>query len=65
MFSGIKSEIETINGGKKMFYEKNYARIGVNTDGHVPLNKKLKFPILTIISDAFLKKVVNFIHKFI
>ena len=30
VFSEIKSEIETINGGKKMYYEKNYARIGVN-----------------------------------
>ena len=32
-----------------MFYEKNYAKIGVNTDDNVPLNKKLKFPSLTII----------------
>ena len=32
-----------------MFYEKNYGRIGVNTDDNVPLNKKLKFPALTII----------------
>ena len=49
VFSGIKSEIETINGGKEMFYEKNYARIGVNTDDHLPLNRLLKFPMLTII----------------
>ena len=32
-----------------MFYEKHYAKIGVNTDGNVPLNKRLKFPSLTII----------------
>ena len=44
VFSGIKSEIETINGGKEMFYEKNYGRIGVNTDDDLPLNKQLKFP---------------------
>ena len=25
VFSGISSEIETLNGGKKLFYEKNYA----------------------------------------
>ena len=33
VFSGIKSEIETINGGEKMYYKKNYARIDtrVNT----------------------------------
>ena len=48
-FSGIKSEIETINSGEKLFYEKHYRKIGVNTDDNVPLNKKLKFPSLTII----------------
>ena len=47
--SGIKSEIETINGWIKLFYEKNYARIGVNTNHDIPLNKPLKFPTLTII----------------
>ena len=31
------------------FYEKHYARIGVNTDDNLPLNKQLKFPTLTII----------------
>ena len=49
VFSGIKSEIETINSEAEMYYEKNYARIGVNTDDDVPLNKKLTFPSLTII----------------
>ena len=49
VFSGIKSKIETINGGKEFFYEKHYARIGVNTDDNVSLNKKLKFPTLTTI----------------
>ena len=39
VFSGIKSEIETINSGEEMFYEKNYSRIGVNTDNDLPLNK--------------------------
>ena len=48
VFSGIKKEIETINGGKELFYEKNYARIIVNTDDDVPLSKPLKFPTLTI-----------------
>ena len=49
VFSEIKSEIETINGGEKMYYEKNYDRIGVNGDDFVPLNKKIRFPSLTII----------------
>ena len=39
IFSGIRSEIKTINGGKELFYEKNYARIRVNTDDDSPLNK--------------------------
>ena len=47
-FSGIKKEMETINGGKELFYEKNYAKIRVNTDDDIPLNKQLKFPTLTI-----------------
>ena len=33
----------------KYFMKKNYARIGVNTDDNIPLNKQLKFPTLTII----------------
>ena len=48
-FPEIRSEIKTINGGKELFYEKNYARIGVNTDDNLPLNKPLKFPTLTMI----------------
>ena len=49
VFSGIKSEIETINSGEKLFYEKHYAKIKANTDNNVPLNKKLKFPTLILI----------------
>ena len=48
VYFGIKKEIETINGGKKLIYEKNYARIGVNADDDIPLNKKLKFSSLTV-----------------
>ena len=49
VFSGIISEIKTINGGKELFYEKKYAKIGVNTEDDLPLNKQLKFSTLTII----------------
>ena len=38
-----------LNGGKELFYEKNHARIGINTDDDIPLNKPLKFLTLTII----------------
>ena len=40
-FSEIKTEIETIDSDKEMYYEKNYVRIGVNTNDNVPLNKKI------------------------
>ena len=49
VFSGIISEFNTLNGGKELFYEKNYVRIGINTDDNIPLNKPLKFSTLTII----------------
>ena len=45
--SRIRSEIKTFSGRKELFYEKNYARTGVNTDDDLPLNKPLKFLTLT------------------
>ena len=39
VFSGIISEIKTLNGGNELFYKKHYARIGINTDDDFPLNK--------------------------
>ena len=65
VFSEIRSEIETINGGKELFYEKNYARIGFNTDDDLPLNKPLKFPTLVKNYKKVKKKVKNYINKFI
>ena len=56
VFSRIKSEIETINAGEELFYKKNYARLGVNTDDDVPLNKPLKFPTLTVIIRCLSKR---------
>ena len=32
VWPGIKSGIKKLNGGKELFFKKNYARIGVNTD---------------------------------
>ena len=37
VFSGIKSEIDTLNGRKELFYKKNYSRIGANTNNDLPL----------------------------
>ena len=56
VLSGIRSEIKTLNGGKELFCKKNYARIGINTDDDLPLNKPLKFPTLTIIIRCVFQK---------
>ena len=48
VFSGTKKEIETINGGKVLIYEKNYDKIDVNAND-VSLYKPLKFQTLLII----------------
>ena len=49
VWSGIRSEIKTINCGKELFYEKTCAKIGIKTDQDLPLTKPLKFPTSTII----------------
>ena len=46
-FQETKKEIETINGGKELVYEKNYSKIDVNADD-VPLHKPIKFQTLLI-----------------
>ena len=48
IWSEIKSEIKRINGGKKVFYEKNYLKIYINTEDDLPLNKSLKFSTLIV-----------------
>ena len=46
---GVENEIETINGGKKGEYSKDFMKIKFNTDDNLPLNTPLKFHLLTII----------------
>ena len=41
--------MKALNDWKELFYEKNYTRIGDNTNDDLPLNKQLTFPALTII----------------
>ena len=60
VFFGIRSEMKIINGEKELFYEKKYARIGVNTDDDLPLSKPLKFPTLTTTVRCVLQKGEKF-----
>ena len=63
--SRIRSEIKTINGGKELFYEKNYSEIGINTDDDLSVNKPIKFLKLGIIISFVFQEGENCIHKFI
>ena len=65
LWDGIKNEIETINGGKKGEYGKDFMKIKFDTDDDLLLNKPLKLRMLTIIVRSVFKKMVNCIHKFI
>ena len=49
LWNGIKNEIETINGGKEGEYGKDFMKIKFDTDDNLPLNKRLKLHIVTII----------------
>ena len=48
VLSEIRSEIKGINGGKEVFYEKSYCKVGINTEDDLPLKKSLKFLTLTV-----------------
>ena len=56
VWSGIRSKIKTLNGRKELFYEKNYARIRINTDDDLSLNKPLKLLTLAIIIRRVVKE---------
>ena len=40
--------MKTRNGGKETDYEKDYMKIKFNSDDNLPLNKPLKFHLMTI-----------------
>ena len=47
VWSGIKNQIEAVSSGG-CDYEKDYVKIKFNSDDDLPLNKPLKFHIVTI-----------------
>ena len=49
VWDGIKNKIKAINGGKENDYGKDYMKIKFNSDDDLPLNKLLKFCLMTII----------------
>ena len=49
VWEGVKKEIETINGGEKIEYGKNFQKIRFKCNDDLLLNKPLKMRLLTII----------------
>ena len=49
IWDGIKDEIKTINNHKENDYGKDYMKIKFNSEDDLPLNKLLKFCVMTII----------------
>ena len=49
IWSGLKDQIKKINDGSVGEYDKHYMKIKFNSDDNLPLNKILKFLVLTII----------------
>ena len=49
VWDGIKNKIKAINGGKENDYGKDYMKIRFDSYNDLPLNKLLKFHVMTII----------------
>ena len=49
VWEGVKKEIETINGGKKIEYEKDFKKIRFESNDDLSMNKPIKLLLLTII----------------
>ena len=63
VFNEFMDKIKKINSDD-FYYEKNYMNIKLNSDDNLPLNKSLKFHLMTITMRSLLKKKANFIQKF-
>ena len=49
VWNGIKNKIKAINGGEENNYGKDYMKIKFSSDDDLPLNKPLKFHVMTIL----------------
>ena len=60
IWEDVKKEIETINDGQKIEYEKDYMKIRFKSNDDLPLNKPIKLRLLTI----FIRSVFSEDGKF-
>ena len=52
--------METINDVKKFKYAKNFMKIKFNSDDDLPLDKPLKFPVMTMVVRSVFEKYGKF-----
>ena len=55
VFNGIRDKIKEINSGQ-CYYEKDYMKTKFNSDDNLPLNKPLKFCLMTITTRSFFEE---------
>ena len=60
VWEGIKKEIETINGGEKIEYEKDFQEIRFESNYDLPLNKPIELHLFTIIISSVFSEGSNF-----
>ena len=56
VWQGVKKEIETINGDKKIEYEEDLKKNRFKSSDDLPLNKPIKLRLLTIIINSLFNK---------
>ena len=62
VWNGIRNKIKAINGDE-CDYEKDYMKIKFNSDDDLPLNKQLKFHMMTIIIRSVFSEDRKFYRK--
>ena len=64
VWEGVKKEIETINGGKKIEYGKDFQKIRFKSNDDLPLSKPIKLRLLTIIIRSVFSEHGKFYPQF-
>ena len=61
VWEGVKKKIETINGGEKVEYGKDFLKNRFESNDDLPLNKPIKLGLLTIIIRSVFKRTLVFV----
>ena len=63
IWEGVKKETETINGGKKVEYGKDFEKIRFESNDDLPMSKPIKRRLLKIIIRFVFSEVGKFYHQ--